>query len=192
MITTEQVKKLRDETGVSVMQCKKALEEASGDMEKALFILRKKSSETAEKKSDRALKGGAVAAYIHATGTIGSLVVLSSETDFVSKNEEFKKLAYAIAMHVAATNPEYLSMSDIDLKSKETAKEVFKAEVKGKPKDLKEKILDAKLMAYFKERVLLEQPYIKNPEITVGELIAEAIQKFGERIEVSRYVRFSV
>lgn len=192
MITTEQIKELRDQTGVSVMQCKKALEEAGGSFEKALVILRKKSSEIAQKKGDRTLGAGTVASYIHATGTVGAMVILSSETDFVSKNDEFKKLAYDIAMHVAAANPEYLSISDIDAGAREVAKDVFKEEVKGKPEELKEKILEGKLESYFKDKVLLNQTYIKNPEITIGGLIEGAVQKFGERIEVSKFVRLSV
>ncbi len=192
MITTEEIKKLRDQTGVSVMQCKKALEEADGNFEKAIVILRKKSSDIASKKGDRALGAGVVASYLHATGTIGAMVVLSSETDFVSKNDEFKKLAYDIAMHVAATNPEYLSVQDITPEAKQIAKDVFAEEVKGKPEEMKEKILEGKLSSYFSDKVLIEQPYIKNPDITVGGLVEEAVQKFGERIEISKYVRLSV
>ena len=192
MITTEEIKKLRDQTGVSVMQCKKALEEAGGNFEKAIVILRKKSSDIASKKGDRALGAGVVASYLHATGAIGAMVVLSSETDFVSKNDEFKKLAYDIAMHVAATNPEYLSVQDITPEAKQIAKDVFAEEVKGKPEEMKEKILEGKLSSYFSDKVLIEQPYIKNPDITVGGLVEEAVQKFGERIEISKYVRLSV
>ena len=192
MITTEEIKKLRDQTGVSVMQCKKALEEAGGNFEKAIVILRKKSSDIASKKGDRALGAGVVASYLHATGAIGAMVVLSSETDFVSKNDEFKKLAYDIAMHVAATNPEYLSVQDITPEAKQIAKDVFAEEVKGKPEEMKEKILEGKLSSYFSDKVLLEQPYIKNPDITVGGLVEEAVQKFGERIEISKYVRLAV
>lgn len=192
MITTEQIKELRDQTGVSVMQCKKALEEAGGNMEKALVILRKKSSEIAAKKGDRMLGSGAVSTYLHATGTVGSMVILSSETDFVSKNEEFRKLAFEIALQVAATNPEFLKTEDITPEAKKIAEEVFAEEVKDKPADLRGKILEGKLSAYFKDKVLLEQAYIKNPDVSVGQLVEQAVQKFGERIEVSRFVRFSV
>ena len=191
MITTEQIKELRDQTGVSIMQCKKALEEAGGDAEKALIILRKKSSEIAAKKTDRTLGAGAVASYLHSTGTVGAMVLLSSEKNFVSKNEEFRKLAYEIAMHVAATNPEFLSVADIPEKIKTQAAEVFEADTKGKPEDLKATILEGKISAYFKDRVLLQQSYIKNPDITIQGLVDGAIQKFGERIEVTKFVRFS-
>lgn len=192
MVTTEQIKELRDMTGVSVMQCKKALEEAGGDMEKAVVILRKKGGEAANKKADRTLGAGLVQAYVHSNGTVASLVELTCETDFVSGNPEFKTLAYDLAMHVAAANPEFLLKTDIDEKARKTAEEVFAKEVEGKPEDMKAKILAGKLDAYFKERVLMEQVYIKNPEMTIANLIEAAVQKFGEKVQVARFVRFSV
>lgn len=191
MITTEQIKELRDQTGISVMQCKKALEEAAGDMDKALIILRKKSKDSASKKADREFGAGIVQSYIHG-GAVGAMVELVCETDFVSKNEEFINLARDIAMQVAATSPEYLKTEDIDEESRAKAAEVFEQEVQGKPENLKTQILEGKLAAYFKDKVLLEQEYIKNPEITINDLIQGAIQKFGEKVEVARYVRFSV
>ena len=192
MITTEQIKALREETGVSIMQCKKALEEAGGDRAKALVILRKKSNEIAEKKSDRTLLAGAVQSYVHSTGTLGALVLLLCETDFVAKNEEFKSLAYSIAMQVAAANPEFLTREEISEETKNTARSVFEKEVEGKPENLKEGILKGKLDAYFKDKILLEQPFIKDPETTVADLLSSAIQKFGEKIEIARFTRFSV
>lgn len=192
MITTEQIKALRDETGVSIMQCKKALEEANGDREKALIILRKKGGEAASKKSDRTLGAGVIASYIHSNATIGTLVELSCETDFVSKNQDFKTLAYEIAMQVAATNPLYVRNEEINEQAKNTAREVFSKDVEGKPEHMKEKIMEGKLASYFGEKVLLEQPFIKNPDLTINELIQSAIQKFGEKIEVTRFARFSV
>lgn len=191
MITTEQVKELRDKTGLSIMQCKKALEEAGGDIEKAIVILRKASGGVASKKSDRTLGAGVVASYIHSGGSVGAIVELSCETDFVAKNEEFKAIAYDIAMQVAATDPQFLKMEDITPESKKSAMEVFSAEVEGKPEDMKEKILEGKLNSYFGERTLLEQDFIKNPELKVKDLVTGAVQKFGERIEVRRFVRFS-
>ncbi len=191
-ITTEQIKALRDQTGVSVMQCKKALEDAGGNVEKALVLLQKKGSEIAAKKGDRTLGAGAVATYLHSTGTIAAMVMLSSETDFVSKNEEFRKLAYDIAMHVAATNPQFLSSADITEDARKTASEVFADEVKDKPEAMKEKIIAGKLASYFQDKVLLDQPFIKNPDLTIAQLIDNAVQKFGERIAVSKFVRFSV
>jgi len=191
-IGAEQIKELRDRTGVSVMQCKKALEEAGGDMEKALVILRKNSKSIAEKKADRVFGSGAIASYVHTTGTVGVLVELVCETDFVSKNDEFKALARDIAMQAAATNPEYLKADEIPAEVKKNASEVFEQEVKGKPEQVRVQIIDGKMKSYFKERILLEQDFIKNPEVTVGGLIDAAIQKFGEKIEIARFVRYSV
>jgi elongation factor Ts len=149
-ISMDQVKELRDKTGISIMQCRKALEQAEGDMEKALGILREKSADIAAKKGDRELGAGAVGSYVHATGTIGAMVLLMSETDFVSKNKEFTDLARDISMHIAASDPETVEVS-----------------------------------------ALLEQPFIKNPDITIGGLITGAIQKFGEKIEIAKFARFS-
>lgn len=191
-ISMDQIKALRDKTGISVMQCKKALEEAAGDEEKALILLRKKGAEIAAKKGDREFGAGVVSAYIHSNGTIGAMVELVSETDFVSKNVEFKTLAYDIAMHISATNPEFIKKDEIGAEARAKAEEVFAAEVEGKPENLKAQILAGKLDAYFKDRILLEQSFIKNPELTIGQLIDNAIQKFGERIEVARFIRMNV
>lgn len=184
------VKALRDKTGVSVMQCKKALEEANGDVDKAEVILRKKSGAAADKKSDRDLGAGVVATYVH-DGSIGSMVLLSCETDFVARNPEFPELARAIAMQIAATNPTYLVDTEIAENAKAAALEIFKKEVEGKPDDMKEKILEGKLASYFRDSVLMNQPYIKDESKTVRDLITEASQKFGERVEITRFARFS-
>lgn len=195
MITTEQIKELRDVTGISVMQCKKALEEAGGDKEKAILILKKKSRDVAGKKSGRTLGAGTIAAYIHAGGNVGVMVELLSETDFVAKNEDFKKIAYDIAMHVAAANPEYLKKEDIPEEAVSAAHEMFAKEVDAQGKKdeaIRGKILQGKLDAYFSERVLLSQPFIKNSDITITGLVDEAVQKFGEKIEISRFVRFAI
>jgi elongation factor Ts len=191
-ITTEVIKELRDATGLSIMQCKKALEEANGDLSKATILLQKKGAGIAARKADRNLNAGRVVAYVHSVGTIATLVELLCETDFVAKNEEFNVLAHNIAMQVAATNPTYLKRSDIPAATLKEAEEVFSKEVEGKPADIKAKILEGKINDYFRERILLEQPYIKNPEITVMGLIEAFIQKFGERTEVGRFVRFGV
>ncbi len=199
-ITTEQIKDLRDQTGVSVMQCKKALEESGGDIAKALIILRKKSGEVAAKKGDRTFKAGTVQAYIHATGNVGSMVVLMCETDFVSGNAEFKTLARDIAMHITASNPKFLTKEDITEEARKTAREVFMKEVeeqikdkqKAMPKDMQVKVLEGKLTTYFGEIVLLDQPFIKNPELTIQALIDIAVQKFGEKIAIARFARFNV
>jgi elongation factor Ts len=191
-ITTAEIKALRDETGLSIMQCRKALEEAGGDKEKAKILLSKKSGDIASKKGDRTLGAGTIAAYIHASGNIASMVELSCETDFVSKNDEFKALAKDIAMQVAATNPAYLKREDINEQERSKAAEAFKGEVEGKPEEMKEKILSGKVDAYFAEKVLLEQPFIKNPDQKIQDLINGAVQKFGERTEIRRFARFSV
>lgn len=192
MITTEQIKELRDATGISVMQCKKALEEAGGDIEKAKVILRKKSGELAAKKSDRTFGAGIVQAYVHSNGQVATVVELVCETDFVGGNEEFKALAKDIAMHITASNPKFLTKDDINEEAKNTAKEVFMKEVEGKPKEMQEKILEGKLNTYFGEMVLMNQPFIKNPDVTIEGLILAAGQKFGEKIAVARFTRFAV
>lgn len=191
-VTTEQIKELRDVTGVSIMQCKNALEEAEGDMEKAKIILQKLSKKAASKKADRELGAGTVASYIHGNGTVGAMVELQCETDFVSNNEEFKTLARDIAMQVAATAPEYVNSDQIDEAAKEKAKEVFAGEAEGKPEDIKEQIIQGKLDAYFKEKTLLNQDFIKDPSKTINGLIEEAVQKFGEKVVVGRIARFGV
>lgn len=192
VITTDIVKQLRDETGVSVMQCKKALEEANGDMEKAKIILRKVSASSASKKSDRALGAGVASAYTHANQQIVGAVVLKCETDFVSKNEEFRKLAYDIAMHVAAANPTFLSREDVTEEDLKAARAVFAEEAAKAPESARQRVLEGKVDGYLKERVLLEQPFVKDPTISVQGLINSAIQKFGEKIEVVQFERLSV
>ena len=192
VVTTEIVKQLRDETGVSIMQCKKALEEAGGDMEKAKVILRKQSAVSASKKADRTLGAGIAAAYTHAGGSVVGAVVLACETDFVSKNEEFGKLAYDIAMHVAAMNPQFKSrdeMKDEDLKA---AREVFEKEAANVPEAMRAKAIEGKLDTVIREKALLEQPFVRDASITIRGLIEAAIQKFGEKIEVVRFERLSV
>ncbi|HEY4519752.1 MAG TPA: elongation factor Ts [Candidatus Paceibacterota bacterium] len=191
-ITTDIVKALRDQTGVSVMQCKKALEEAGGDMEKAHVILRKQSSSIASKKADRTLGAGIVSAYTHAGGAVVGTVVLLCETDFVAKNEDFKKLAYDIAMHVAAMNPQFLSRNDVRDEDTQAARSVFEGEVGGVAEGVRAQALEGKMNAYLKERVLLEQPFVKDATRSVQDLVESAIQKFGEKIQVVRYERLSV
>lgn len=148
-ISTEQIKELRDRTGISMMSCKKALEEANGDIEKAILGLREEGAKVADKKSERELKAGIVSTYLHATKKVGVILEARSETDFVAKNEGFQTMAYDIAMHIAGMNPQSVEE-------------------------------------------LMAQPYIKNPEITVADYVKDAIQKFGENIEISRFVRYSV
>lgn len=193
-ISIDTIKALRDETGVSVMQCKKALEESAGDMEKARMALRKKSADIAAKKGDRTLGAGVIATYIHGNGSVGAMVELACETDFVAKNEEFRKLAYDIAMHIAALNPKYRTDADITDEDRAKAKTFFAEEVEktmsGKPDAIKEKALEGKLKTFFDEQVLVHQPFVKNPDVTIASLISGAVQKFGENTELLRYVRY--
>jgi elongation factor Ts len=195
-ISMDQIKALRDETSVSVMQCKKALEDAGGDMDKARMALRKKSGEIAAKKSDRTLGAGVIAAYIHGNNSVGAIVELACETDFVAKNEDFKKLAHDIAMHVAAMNPKYARIEDVGETEREKAKAFFVEEVEktmaGKPDAIKEKALEGKLATFFKEQALMEQPFVKEQDRTVGDLVKSAVQKFGEKTELIRFARFAV
>ena len=191
-ISTTDIKALRDQTGISVMQCKKALEEAGGDMDKAVIILKKKRSEAADKKADRTLGAGAVGVYTHNTNEVASMVILACETDFVSKNEEFIALARDIAMHVAATNPKYISREEVDETAIEKAKEVFQAEIVDKPTDMQEKIMEGKISSYFKEQILLEQAFIKNPELTIADLVSGAVQKFVKKLSIEKFARLSV
>jgi len=190
-ISTDDIKALREKTSVSIMQCKKALEDAEGDMEQAIVLLKKRAGAIAEKKSGRDLGAGAVASYIHG-GEVGALVVLSCETDFVGKNEDFVALAREIAMQVAASDAKFITDADITPEAKEAAQKVFEEEVKDKPEDMREKILEGKMQSYFKDMVLLAQPYIKDSSKTIADLLSEGTQKFGERIEVTRIARFSV
>lgn len=192
MATTDEIKALRDATGVSVMQCKKALEEAGGDMEKAIVILRKIAAAGAGKKADRVLGAGVAAAYTHAGGQVVGAIVLACETDFVSRNPDFQKMAYDIAMHVAAMQPQFISKEQVKAEDVKAAREVFEQEAASIKEDMRAKVIDGKLDAYLKEKVLLDQPFVKNGDITIRQYIEEGIQKFGEKIEVVRMERLSV
>lgn len=172
------------------MQCKKALEEAGGDLAKAEVILKKHSAATAEKKAERELKAGIIGSYIH-EGSVGAMVFLSSETDFVAKNPEFAVLARDLAMQIAATEPKYNRTDDIAEEEMLAAKAVFEKEVEGKPEEMKAKILEGKLSSYFADQVLSEQVFIKDESKKIKDLLNEATQKFGERVEITRFVRLS-
>ncbi len=191
IITAETVKLLRNKTGISVMECKKALEEGGGDIDKALLVLSRRSADIAKKKSDRVLAAGVVATYIHNNGQIGAMVLLSCETDFVSKNEEFMALARNIAMHITATRPLFLRREQVGEAELVAMRNLFMPDVIGKPENLKEQILTGKVNSRLKELVLLEQSYIKDDSKTIADLLSTAGQKFGERIEISKYSCFS-
>ncbi len=188
MITSEQVKTLRDQTGISVMQCKAALEEAAGDMEKALMLLRKKGQSIAGKKGDRELGSGVVQSYIHSTKKVGAMVELLCETDFVSKNEEFVSLAREIALHAAATRPQYVRRSEIPQEEMAKIEEMYAGDVAGKPENLKATILSGKIDSYLKGLVLEEQSYVKDDTQTIKQLVDSGVQKFGERMEIGKVV----
>jgi elongation factor Ts len=174
------------------MQCKKALEEAGGDVEKAKVILRKIAAASAGKKADRALGAGVAAAYTHAGGSVVAAVILASETDFVSKNQEFGKLAYDIAMHIAAMAPQFKTREDVKDADIKAAREVFEKEAANLPDAVRAKAVEGKLDSYLKEKVLLDQPFVKDSSLTIRQLIDNAIQKFGEKVEVVRFERLSV
>ena len=191
-ISSVQLKELREKTGISVMQCKKALQEAEGDMDKAVIILKKKRSEAADKKSDRTLGAGVVGVYVHNTNEIAATILLECETDFVSKNEEFLALANDIAMQVAATSPNFITKEEVPEEALTKAKEVFAGEVADKPAEMQEKIMEGKLSSYFKDQILLEQPFVKNPDMTISEMVTGAVQKFGENVSIAKISRVSV
>ena len=192
-ITTEDIKALRDETSVSIMQCKRALEEAGGDMEKARMILRKQSASQADKKSGRTLGAGIVGTYLHTNKKIAALVEMYCETDFVAQGAEFIEIANDIAMHITAMAPEFVRSSEIDEVAIQKAKDFFAEEIASvdKPAEIKEKILQGKLDDFFAQKTLMNQPFVKNPDITIEELINGLIQKTGEKVELGKFVRVS-
>lgn len=191
-ITTETIKELRDATGVSVMQCKKALEEAGGDIEKAKVILRKIAAAGASKKSDRTLGAGVAAAYTHAGGQVVAAIVLGCETDFVARNPEFQSMARDIAMHIAAMQPQFISREQVKEEDTKAAREVFEKEAASVPEAMRTKAIEGKLDAYLKEKVLMEQSFVKNSDISIRQMIESGVQKFGEKIEIVRMERLSV
>lgn len=190
----DKIKQLRAETGVSFAECKKALTESGGDLEKALGALQKASLKTAEKKSEREVGAGVIDAYLHTNGRVGALVDLRCETDFVAKNPEFKAFAHEIALQVAALNPKYISREDIPESEMKKLEEGFKKEMEGikKPPEILEKIIIGKMDAVLKEAVLLEQPFIKSDDTTISALVKKMIQKFGENIKIARFARYEV
>ncbi len=194
MITAQEVKNLRDRTGVSMMQCKKALEESAGDVEKAIKILQKSGSKVADKKCGRGTVEGYIGSYIHSNGKVGVLVEVGCETDFVARNEEFKELAHDLAMHIAASNPKYVSCDEINPEEIKTKKEELLEETKkeNKPENILDKIVEGKAKKHFDEACLLTQVFVKNSEFTVGQLITEKIAKLGENIKVKRFMRFEI
>ncbi len=191
-ITAEAVKALREKTGAGMMDCKKALQESDGDFDKAIDYLRKKGASIAQKRSDKAANQGVVESYIHTGGRVGTLIEVNCETDFVAKNDDFKRLAKDLAMQVAAMNPRYVSREDVDKSDIEREIEIYKTQAKneGKPDNIAEKIAQGRLEKYYQEVCLLEQSFIKDSTMTVHDLLNEMTAKIGENIKVSRFQIF--
>jgi elongation factor Ts len=193
-ITTEMVKDLRERTSAGVLDCKKALEEAMGDLEKAIAILREQGLATAARKAARVAREGVIEAYVHPGAKVASLVEVNSETDFVARTDEFKALAHDLAMQVAATKPLYVSTEDIPPEVMEAQRELYMAELasEAKPPRVKEQIVEGKLAKFCEQACLLEQPFIKDESIKVGELVTRHIAMLGENIVVRRFARFAI
>jgi elongation factor Ts len=193
-ISSEMVKELRERTGIGMMECKRALEECGGDPEKALALLRKRGYARAQSKSLRETAEGTVGSYIHSNSRIGVLVEVNCESDFVARNEEFKELVKNIAMHIAAANPKYISAEHISAAELEAEKEIYREQFKDskKPPEIVEKIIRGKLGKFYEEVCLLDQPFIKDDKVSIRQLIASYIAKFGENIKVSRFARYEL
>lgn len=193
-ISAKDVKELRDKTGAGMMDCKKALEETGGDMEKAIDLLRAKGAAKAAKRAEKSANEGVIGSYVHFDNKTAVIVELNCETDFVANTDDFKGLARDLAMHVASTSPIAVSSDEIDAAVVEREKAVYLEQVKeeGKPEHIAEKIVEGKLQKFFKESTLLAQPFVKDPDKTVQELITEVSSKTGEKIEVARFCRMKV
>jgi elongation factor Ts len=191
-ISATLVKQLREKTGAGMMDCKQALTECEGEIDKAVDFLRKKGLATAQKRAGRALTEGTVQSYIHMGGKLGVLVEVNCETDFVAKNEDFVNFARNIAMHIAASNPLGIRAEDIPEAIVNREKEIYQAQTLelGKPENVVAKIVEGKLSKFFKENCLLNQPYVRDPDLTVEDLLNELIAKIGENITIRRFVRF--
>jgi len=193
-ISAERVKELRQRTGIGVMECKEALAECEGDIDKAIAVLRKKGAARAQEKMNREASQGLVYAYIHMEGKLGVLVEVNCESDFVARNAEFKELAKNIAMQIAAANPRFVSSADIPAAELEQEKEIIRGQLQDtkKPPQIIEKIVEGKLKKYYQEVCLLDQPYIRDDKQTIQQLIASTVAKFGENIKVRRFARFEL
>ncbi|HEY0513426.1 MAG TPA: translation elongation factor Ts [Thermoanaerobaculia bacterium] len=193
-VTAQMVKELRERTGAGMMDCKNALNECKGDMEGAVDALRKKGLAAAAKKAGRVTAEGAVASYIHGGGKIGVLVEVNCETDFVARTDQFQELVRDIAMHIAAAEPRFVRREEVtaDVLDRERAIFQDQALASGKPANVVEKIVTGKVEKYFSEFVLLEQPFVKNPDVTISQMIAEKVGKIGENIQVRRFVRYKL
>lgn len=188
------VKELREKTGAGMMECKKALEATGGDMEKAIVFLREKGMATAQKKSGRSAKEGLVASYIHAGGKIGVIVEINCETDFVARNDDFQALAKDIAMQVAAVKPLYVTREQVPADVLEKEREIYltQARSSGKPEKVWDKIVEGKMEKFYEEVCLYDQPFIKDPNVKIKDLVVQAVSKIGENIQIRRFARFQV
>jgi len=193
-ITTSMVKELREATGAGVLDCKKALEASGGDLEKAKAYLREKGLAAAAKKAGRVAKEGLIEAYVHTGGRVGALIQLDCETDFVARTEEFKALAHDLAMQVVAAKPLYLAPEDIPPDVLEEEKNVYRAQARdaGKPEHIMERIVEGKLQKHFQEVCLMRQPFIKDDDLTVQDILTRTIAKLGENIVMRRFARFEL
>ena len=193
-ISAGMVKELREKTGAGMMDCKNALSEVDGDIEKAVEFLRKKGLATAQKRAGRALNEGIIQSYIHMTGKLGVLVEINCETDFVAKNEDFQEFAKNIAMHIAASNPLGITPEDVPDDLIEKEKEIFRAQAleMGKPENVIEKIVEGKLKKFYEESCLLNQPYVRDTDISISDLLNALIAKIGENISIKRFVRYQI
>ncbi|NLX69390.1 MAG: translation elongation factor Ts [Clostridiales bacterium] len=194
MITASMVKELRERTGAGMMDCKKALQDANGDIEKAIELLRERGLAAAAKKTGRIAAEGIVDSYIHFGGKIGVLVEVNCETDFVAKTDDFKSFVRDIAMHIAAANPQYLSRDDVPQEVVEKEREILRIQTlnEGKPEKIVDKIVDGRINKFYKEVCLLEQPYVRDPDKTVQDVVMETIAKFGENINIRRFTRYEM
>jgi len=192
-ITAEMVKELREKTGVGFMECKSALQESKGDIEGAVTILRKRGLASAAKKSSRETKDGLIGAYIH-NGKIGVMLEVNCETDFVARNPDFQTLVKDLAMHIAASDPRFIRKEDVTEDVLASEREIYRAQARatGKPENVLDKIVEGRMSKYYSEACLLEQPFVKDPSITVRDHIAAHIQKIGENIQVRRFVRYKL
>jgi elongation factor Ts len=193
-ISAQTVKELREKTGVGMMDCKKALAESDGDMEKAVEFLRKKGLATAQKRAGRATSEGIVQSYIHMGGKIGVLVEVNCESDFVAKNVDFQGFAKNIAMHIAAANPVGIAPEDVPAAVVEKEMEIYRGQAQemGKPEKMLDKIAEGKMAKFFKDNCLLNQPYVRDPNLTITDLLNETIAKIGENISIRRFARFQI
>jgi len=193
-ISAQEVKELRDKTGAGMMDCKRALEEAGGDMETAVEMLRKQGIAKAEKKSGREANEGQVTSYIHPGGRIGVLLEVNCETDFVAKTDDFQELSNDIAMQIAAMNPVAVEREDVDETLIDKEKKLYREQAiqEGKPEHIIDKIVDGRMDKFFSEVVLLEQPFVKDNDKTIEEIVTEAVATLGENISVNRFVRFEL